>query len=73
MSPISMFTSIRLFQVAKFIGSPPGYLGHDKGGQLTEKLMICPNAIVLLDEVEKAHPDLLTIMLQVFDEVRQDF
>ncbi|RKP35213.1 P-loop containing nucleoside triphosphate hydrolase protein [Dimargaris cristalligena] len=55
-------------EVAKFIGSPPGYVGYDEGGQLTEKLAKCPNAVVLLDEVEKAHPDVLTIMLQVFDE-----
>ncbi|KAI9294043.1 hypothetical protein K502DRAFT_350388 [Neoconidiobolus thromboides FSU 785] len=57
-------------EVAKFIGSPPGYVGYEEGGQLTEKLSQCPNAVVLLDEVEKAHPDVLTIMLQVFDEGR---
>ncbi|KAJ1919117.1 hypothetical protein H4219_002166 [Mycoemilia scoparia] len=57
-------------EVAKFIGSPPGYVGYEEGGQLTEKLQKCPNAVVLLDEVEKAHPDVLTIMLQVFDEGR---
>jgi len=56
--------------VAKFIGSPPGYVGHDDGGQLTKKLRDCPNAVVLFDEVDKAHPDVLTIMLQLFDEVR---
>lgn len=58
------------FQVAKFIGSPPGYVGHEEGGQLTKALTACPNAVVLFDEVEKAHPDILTIMLQLFDEVR---
>eukprot|EP00993_Chasmostoma_nieuportense_P007731 NODE_990_length_1722_cov_19.679624_g929_i0.p1 GENE.NODE_990_length_1722_cov_19.679624_g929_i0~~NODE_990_length_1722_cov_19.679624_g929_i0.p1 ORF type:complete len:250 (-),score=69.07 NODE_990_length_1722_cov_19.679624_g929_i0:123-872(-) len=57
-------------EVSKFIGSPPGYVGHDEGGQLTKKLAQRPNAVVLLDEVEKAHPDVLTIMLQVFDEGR---
>lgn len=57
-------------EVSKFIGSPPGYVGYDEGGQLTEKLRKIPNAIVLLDEVEKAHVDVLTIMLQVFDEGR---
>ncbi|KAJ1967214.1 hypothetical protein H4R35_006776, partial [Dimargaris xerosporica] len=57
-------------EVAKFIGSPPGYVGYEEGGQLTDKLSKCPNAVVLLDEVEKAHPDVLTIMLQVFDEGR---
>lgn len=56
-------------QVAKFIGSPPGYIGHEEGGQLTKKLKQCPNAVVLFDEVDKAHPDVLTIMLQLFDEV----
>jgi len=57
-------------EVAKFIGSPPGYVGFEEGGQLTEKLRQCPDAVVLLDEVEKAHPDVLTIMLQLFDEGR---
>lgn len=57
-------------QVAKFIGSPPGYIGHEEGGQLTKKLKQCPNAVVLFDEVDKAHPDVLTIMLQLFDEVK---
>eukprot|EP00667_Euglena_gracilis_P009705 EG_transcript_9858 len=57
-------------EAAKFIGSPPGYVGHDEGGQLTKKLAKKPNAVVLLDEVEKAHPDVLTVMLQVFDEGR---
>ncbi|KAL0090942.1 caseinolytic peptidase B protein [Phycomyces blakesleeanus] len=56
--------------VSRFIGSPPGYVGYDEGGQLTEKLKECPNAVVLLDEVEKAHPDVLTVMLQLFDEGR---
>lgn len=56
--------------MAKFIGSPPGYVGHEEGGQLTKLLKACPNAVVLFDEVDKAHPDVLTIMLQLFDEVR---
>ncbi|KAI8064482.1 P-loop containing nucleoside triphosphate hydrolase protein [Gongronella butleri] len=56
--------------VSRFIGSPPGYVGYDEGGQLTEKLKECPNAVVLLDEVEKAHPDVLTVTLQLFDEGR---
>lgn len=56
-------------EVAKFIGSPPGYVGHEDGGQLTKALTKCPNAVVLFDEIEKAHPDVLTIMLQLFDEV----
>ncbi|XP_065845645.1 mitochondrial disaggregase-like [Oscarella lobularis] len=57
-------------EVAKLIGSPPGYVGHDQGGQLTKQLKECPNAVVLFDEVEKAHPDVLTVMLQLFDEGR---
>nr|XP_004561495.1 caseinolytic peptidase B protein homolog [Maylandia zebra] len=57
-------------EVAKFIGSPPGYVGHEEGGQLTKLLRACPNAVVLFDEVDKAHPDVLTIMLQLFDEGR---
>ena len=52
------------------IGSPPGYVGHDQGGQLTERLRECPAALVLFDEVDKAHPDVLTTLLQLFDEVR---
>lgn len=47
-----------------------GYVGYEEGGQLTTKLAKCPDAVVLLDEVEKAHSDVLTLMLQVFDEVR---
>uniref|UniRef100_A0A8C4Q1P5 ATPase AAA-type core domain-containing protein n=1 Tax=Eptatretus burgeri TaxID=7764 RepID=A0A8C4Q1P5_EPTBU len=57
-------------EVSKFIGAPPGYVGYTEGGQLTEKLTKCPNAVVLFDEVEKAHPDVLTAMLQLFDEGR---
>lgn len=56
-------------EVARFIGSPPGYIGYNEGGQLTKALKECPNAVVLFDEIEKAHPDVLTIMLQLFDEV----
>ncbi|KAK3754788.1 hypothetical protein QZH41_012786 [Actinostola sp. cb2023] len=57
-------------EVAKMIGAPPGYIGHDQGGQLTKKLKDCPNAVVLFDEIDKAHPDVLTVMLQLFDEGR---
>lgn len=52
------------------IGAPPGYVGYDQGGQLTARLRECPNAVVLFDEVDKAHPDVLTVLLQLFDEVR---
>ena len=64
-----MLLTVCVWQVAKFIGSPPGYVGHEEGGQLTKKLRECPTAVVLFDEVDKAHPDVLTIMLQLFDEV----
>ncbi len=57
-------------EVAKLIGSPPGYVGHEDGGQLTRRLRERPNAVVLFDEVDKAHPDVLTILLQLFDEGR---
>ena len=53
---------------AKFIGSPPGYVGHDEGGQLTEKLRRSPYSVVLFDEIEKAHPDVFNILLQVFED-----
>lgn len=56
--------------VAKLIGSPPGYVGYDEGGQLTEALRRRPYSVVLLDEVEKAHPDVFNMLLQVFDEGR---
>ncbi len=54
--------------VSKFIGSPPGYVGHEEGGQLTEKLRRTPYSVVLFDEVEKAHPDLFNVLLQVFED-----
>ncbi|KAK4887057.1 hypothetical protein RN001_003328 [Aquatica leii] len=57
-------------EVAKLIGAPPGYIGHDDGGQLTKRLKACPAAVVLFDEVDKAHPDVLTVLLQLFDEGR---
>uniref|UniRef100_A0A0C9R1I9 Clpb_1 protein n=1 Tax=Fopius arisanus TaxID=64838 RepID=A0A0C9R1I9_9HYME len=57
-------------EVAKLIGAPPGYVGHDDGGQLTKLLKKKPNAVVLFDEVDKAHPDVLTVLLQLFDEGR---
>ena len=57
-------------EVSKFIGAPPGYAGHADGGQLTKRLKRRPDAVVLFDEVEKAHPDILTCLLQTFDEGR---
>lgn len=56
--------------VAKLIGSPPGYVGYDEGGQLTEALRHHPYAVVLFDEIEKANPDVFNILLQIFDDGR---
>ncbi|MCB1135603.1 MAG: ATP-dependent Clp protease ATP-binding subunit, partial [Chlamydiia bacterium] len=57
-------------EVSRLIGSPPGYVGYDEGGQLTEAVKKKPNAVILLDEIDKAHEDVLTVFLQVFDEGR---
>ncbi|OWR45523.1 mitochondrial disaggregase-like [Danaus plexippus] len=57
-------------EVAKLIGAPPGYVGHEEGGQLTRALARRADAVVLFDEVDKAHPDVLTVLLQLFDEGR---
>ena len=54
--------------VSKLIGSPPGYVGYEEGGQLTERVKRAPYSIILLDEIEKAHPDLFSILLQVFED-----
>jgi ATP-dependent Clp protease ATP-binding subunit ClpC len=54
--------------VAKMIGSPPGYVGHEEGGQLTERIKRQPYSVILLDEIEKAHPDVLNVLLQVLDD-----
>lgn len=56
--------------VARLVGAPPGYVGYDEGGQLTEKVRRRPHSVVLLDEIEKAHPDVYNILLQVFDDGR---
>jgi ATP-dependent Clp protease ATP-binding subunit ClpC len=54
--------------VSKIIGSPPGYIGYDEGGQLTEKVKRKPYSVILFDEIEKAHPDIFNILLQIFEE-----
>jgi ATP-dependent Clp protease ATP-binding subunit ClpC len=54
--------------VSKLIGSPPGYVGYEEGGQLTERVRRAPYSVILLDEIEKAHPDLFNILLQVFED-----
>ena len=56
--------------VSRLVGAPPGYIGHDEGGQLTEKVRRRPYTVVLLDEIEKAHPDVFNILLQVLDDGR---
>ena len=55
-------------EVSKLIGSPPGYVGYEEGGQLTERVKRAPYSIILLDEIEKAHPDVYNILLQVFED-----
>ncbi|MDN8759974.1 AAA family ATPase, partial [Staphylococcus aureus] len=54
--------------VSRLVGAPPGYVGHDEGGQLTEKVRRKPNSVILFDEIEKAHPDVFNILLQVLDD-----
>ena len=56
--------------VARLIGAPPGYVGYEEGGQLTEKVRRKPYSVILLDEIEKAHPDVFNILLQVLDDGR---
>jgi len=56
------------FAVSRLIGAPPGYIGYEEGGQLTEKVRRKPYAVILLDEVEKAHPDVFNMLLQVLDD-----
>ncbi len=65
---IDMSEFTERFALSRLIGAPPGYVGHDEGGELTEKIRRNPYSVVLFDEVEKAHPDLYNIMLQVFDD-----
>ena len=65
---IDMSEYMEKHSVSKMIGSPPGYVGHDDGGQLSEKVRRNPYAVVLFDEIEKAHPDVFNILLQVLDD-----
>ncbi|MCD4710046.1 MAG: ATP-dependent Clp protease ATP-binding subunit [Bacteroidales bacterium] len=65
---IDMSEYMEKFSVSRLVGAPPGYVGYEEGGQLTEKVRRKPYAVVLLDEIEKAHPDVFNIMLQVLDE-----
>jgi ATP-dependent Clp protease ATP-binding subunit ClpC len=65
---IDMSEYMEKFAVSRLIGAPPGYVGYEEGGQLTEKIRRKPYAVVLLDEIEKAHPDVFNMMLQVLDD-----
>ncbi|MGE5479475.1 MAG: ATP-dependent Clp protease ATP-binding subunit [Chloroflexota bacterium] len=65
---IDMSEYMEKFAVSRFTGAPPGYVGYEEGGQLTEKVRRKPYSIILLDEIEKAHPDVFNILLQVFDD-----
>lgn len=65
---IDMSEYMEKFSVSRLIGAPPGYVGHDEGGQLTEAVRNNPYSIILLDEIEKAHPDVFNLLLQLLDE-----
>lgn len=67
---IDMSEYMEKHSVSRLIGAPPGYVGYDEGGQLTEKVRRNPFSVVLFDEIEKAHPDVFNVLLQVFDEGR---
>ena len=65
---IDMSEYMEKFAVSRLVGAPPGYVGYEEGGQLTEKVRRKPYSVILLDEIEKAHPDVFNILLQVLDE-----
>ena len=65
---IDMSEYMEKFAVSRLIGAPPGYVGHDEGGQLTEKVRRKPYSVILLDEIEKAHPEVFNLLLQVLDD-----
>ncbi|NPT36900.1 ATP-dependent Clp protease ATP-binding subunit [Paraburkholderia xenovorans] len=67
---IDMSEYMERHAVARLIGAPPGYVGYDEGGQLTERVRRRPHSVILLDEIEKAHPDVYNVLLQVFDDGR---
>ena len=67
---LDMSEFMEKFTVSRLVGAPPGYVGYDEGGQLTEKVRRHPYSVVLLDEIEKAHPDVYNMLLQVMDEGR---
>jgi ATP-dependent Clp protease ATP-binding subunit ClpC len=65
---IDMSEYMEKFSISRLVGAPPGYVGYEEGGQLTEKIRRKPYAVVLLDEIEKAHPDVFNMLLQVLDD-----
>ena len=65
---IDMSEYLESHSVARLVGAPPGYVGHSEGGQLTEAVRHRPHAVVLLDEIEKAHTDIIPLLLQVLEE-----
>ena len=67
---LDMSEYMEKFNVSRLIGAPPGYVGYEEGGQLTERIRRRPYAVILLDEIEKAHPDVFNLLLQVFEEGR---
>ena len=67
---VDMSEFMEKFTVSRLVGAPPGYVGYEEGGQLTEKVRRHPYSVVLLDEIEKAHPDVFNLLLQVMDEGR---
>lgn len=67
---IDMSEYMEKHAVSRLIGAPPGYVGHDEGGQLTEAVRRNPYSVILLDEVEKAHSDVFNVLLQILDEGR---
>jgi ATP-dependent Clp protease ATP-binding subunit ClpB len=70
MTRIDMSEYMEKFSVSRLIGAPPGYVGYDEGGQLTEAVRRRPYQVILLDEIEKAHPDVFNVLLQVLDDGR---
>ncbi|MDD5654028.1 MAG: ATP-dependent Clp protease ATP-binding subunit [Candidatus Omnitrophica bacterium] len=67
---LDMSEYMEKFNISRLIGAPPGYVGYEEGGQLTERIRRRPYAVILLDEIEKAHPDVFNLLLQVFEEGR---
>ena len=65
---VDMSEFMEKHSVSRLVGAPPGYVGHDDGGQLTEKVRRKPYSVILFDEIEKAHPDVFNILLQVLDD-----